>query len=230
MSHLKSSLVAPVALLVCLIAQDVRGQDIAVTLLGTGAGIPEIERFGPSILVQAGSQTLLFDVGRGAHQRLAQAGVAASQIDAVFLTHLHSDHIIGIPDLWLTGWLTARRNRPWEVFGPTGTLAMMNASKVAFTADNARIDETGGLVPPAAGAQLNAHEIQSASCMSAMGSASAPSEWSTGRSLLHTATGSTTRAGRSSCQETRWFRRISSKALLARSCLSTRSFKSVTSF
>jgi ribonuclease Z len=161
MSHLKSSLVAAVALLVCLIAQDVRGQEITVTLLGTGAVIPEVERFGSSILVQAGGQTLLFDVGRGAHQRLAQTGVAAGQIDAVFLTHLHSDHIIGIPDLWLTGWLASRRNRPWEVFGPTGTLAMMNALKVAFSADiNARIEETGGRVPPAAGAAVNAHEIQ----------------------------------------------------------------------
>ena len=161
MSILKSSLIAAVALLVCLIARDVRGQEITVTLLGTGAAIPEVERFGPSILVQAGNQTLLFDVGRGAHQRLAQTGVAAGQIDAVFLTHLHSDHIIGIPDLWLTGWLTSRRNRPWEVFGPAGTLAMMNALKVAFRADiNARIDETGGRVPPATGAEVNAHEIQ----------------------------------------------------------------------
>ena len=162
MSHGKSSIMAAVALLLCLIAQDVRGQEITVTLLGTGAAIPEVDRFGPSILVQAGSQTLLFDVGRGAHQRLAQTGVAAGQIDAVFLTHLHSDHIIGIPDLWLTGWLASRRNRPWEVFGPTGTLAMMNALKVAFSADiKARIDETGGVVPPAAGAEIHAHEIQS---------------------------------------------------------------------
>lgn len=162
MCYIKSSLLAAVALLVCLIAQDVRGQEITVTLLGTGAAIPEVERFGPSILVQAGSQTLLFDVGRGAHQRLAQTGVAASQIDAVFLTHLHSDHVVGIPDLWLTGWLTSRRNRPWEVFGPTGTPAMMNALRVAFSVDiKARIDETGGVVPPAAGAEVNAHEIRS---------------------------------------------------------------------
>lgn len=162
MSPLKNSLVVAVALLVCLTAQDVRGQEITVTLLGTGAAIPEVERFGPSILVQAGGQTLLFDVGRGAHQRLAQTGVAAGQIDAVFLTHLHSDHTIGIPDLWLTGWLTSRRNRSWEVFGPAGTVAMMNALKVAFSADiKARIDETGGVVPPAAGAVVNAHEIRS---------------------------------------------------------------------
>jgi ribonuclease Z len=156
MSHFKSSLVAAAALLFCLTAQDVRGQEIAVTLLGTGSPRPEIERFGPSILVQAGSQTLLFDVGRGAHQRLAQAGVAVGQIDAVFLTHLHSDHTVGIPDLWLT----SVRDRPWELFGPVGTLAMMNALKQAFSADTkARVEETGGL-GGALGAGVNAHEIE----------------------------------------------------------------------
>src|SRR5574338_575119 len=98
MSHIKSSLVAVLALFLCLTAQDVHAQDITVTLLGTGAVIPEVDRFGPSILVQAGGQTLLFDVGRGAHQRLTQGGVPASEIDAVFLTHLHSDHTVGIPD------------------------------------------------------------------------------------------------------------------------------------
>ena len=158
-AHVKNSVVAAIAMLLCLMAQDVRGQEMVVTLLGTGSPIPEVERFGPSILVQAGGQTLLFDVGRGAHERLMQAAVPAGQIDAVFLTHLHSDHIIGIPDLWLTGWLQSRRNRPWEVFGPSGTLAMMNGLKAAFSVDiKARVEETGGLVP-VAGAEINAHDI-----------------------------------------------------------------------
>ena len=155
MSHVKSSVVAAVALLPCLAAQEVRGQEIVVTLLGTGSARPEIERFGPSILVQAGSQTLLFDVGRGAHQRLTRLGVAVGQIDAVFLTHLHSDHTVGIPDLWLT----SVRNKPWEVFGPRGAIAMMNALRQAFSVDiKARLEETAGLVPLAV--ELNAHEIE----------------------------------------------------------------------
>ena len=159
MSPVKSSLIAAVALLFCLTAQDVRGQEIVVTLRDTGSPIPEVERFGPSIMVQAGSQTLLFDVGRGATQRLAQAGVAAGQITAVFLTHLHSDHIVGIPDPWLTGWVQSRRHRPWDVFGPSGTVAMMNALKLAFSVDiAARVEETAGLLP-AAGAEVNARDI-----------------------------------------------------------------------
>jgi ribonuclease Z len=161
MSHFRSSLVVAVALLFCLTtAPHAHGQEIVVTLLGTGSPIPELDRSGPSILVQAGNQTLIFDVGRGAHQRLAQVGVTAGQVDAVFLTHLHSDHIVGIPDLWLTGWLQSLRNRPWAVFGPSGTASMMDALKLAFTVDiHARVEETGGFLKPA-GAEVNARNIE----------------------------------------------------------------------
>jgi ribonuclease Z len=70
------------------------------------------------------------------------------------------DHVVGIPDLWLTGWVQSRRNRPWEVFGPSGTIAMMNALKLAFSVDiKARVEETAGLVL-AAGAEISAHEIE----------------------------------------------------------------------
>src|SRR5262249_16879241 len=78
---------------------------ITVTLLGTGTPDPRIERFGPSTLVEAGGKRLLFDVGRGATMRLQQIGVSLGRLTAVFLTHYHSDHTNGIPDLWLTGWL-----------------------------------------------------------------------------------------------------------------------------
>jgi ribonuclease Z len=83
-------------------------QTIKVTLLGTGNPRPVIERFGPSILVDAGNQKLLFDCGRGATQRLYQLKVPFNEVDALFLTHLHSDHTVGIPDLWLTGWIMGR--------------------------------------------------------------------------------------------------------------------------
>src|SRR3982074_1264774 len=93
---------------------------IKVTLLGTGTPQPLMERFGPSILVQAGSKTLLFDAGRGCLQRLRQLNLGYDTIDALFFTHLHSDHIVGLPDLWLTGWLITKRNNPLPVFGPKG--------------------------------------------------------------------------------------------------------------
>ncbi len=108
---------------------------IKVTLLGTGTPQPLMERFGPSILVQAGSETLLFDAGRGCLQRLRQVNVSYDKINALFLTHLHSDHIVGLPDLWLTGWLISERSIPLEVFGPTGTGEMIKYLQKAFSFD-----------------------------------------------------------------------------------------------
>jgi ribonuclease Z len=56
------------------------------------------------VLVQVADKRLLFDCGRGVVIRLTQAEVNPKEIDALFLTHLHSDHVVGIPDLWLSGW------------------------------------------------------------------------------------------------------------------------------
>src|SRR5262249_11400146 len=77
-------------------------QDFKVTLLGTGTPFPATDRFGAATLVEAGKERLLFDVGRGATIRLNQIGVSMGTLNAVFLTHFHSDHTSGIPDLWLT--------------------------------------------------------------------------------------------------------------------------------
>jgi ribonuclease Z len=112
------------------------GQDIKVTLLGTGCPPPVMNRFGPSILVEAGGQKFLFDAGRGALQRLAQLRIRWQDVDGVFLTHLHSDHVVGFPDLWLTGWLTGPgRDRPLPVWGPRGTKKMMLHLEQAYEFD-----------------------------------------------------------------------------------------------
>jgi ribonuclease Z len=112
------------------------GQEIKVTLLGTGSPPPVMNRFGPSILVEAGGGKFLFDAGRGALQRLAQLGVRWQDVDGLFLTHLHSDHVVGFPDLWLTGWLVgAGRSRPLHVWGPRGTRKMMSHLEQAYEYD-----------------------------------------------------------------------------------------------
>ena len=110
------------------------GQALKVTLLGTGNPRPGVERFGPSILVEAGKETLLFDCGRGATIRLSQAGVSFSSVTALFLTHLHSDHVVGVPDLWLTGWIMGRK-APLRVWGPAGTVDMMKHLEEAYAFD-----------------------------------------------------------------------------------------------
>ena len=131
MFYLKSLIVLAAAIVSCT---DTQAQTFKVTLLGTGYPRPVVERFGPSILVEAGSKKLLFDCGRGATQRLYQLEVPFSEVDALFLTHLHSDHTVGIPDLWLSGWIMGRKV-PLRVFGPEGTKAMMANLAKAYAFD-----------------------------------------------------------------------------------------------
>jgi ribonuclease Z len=150
--------------LVCglALATNLSAQEITVTLLGTGNSATAVDRFAASTLVQAGNQVLIFDAGRGALQRLSQAGATVAQIDAVFFTHLHSDHIVGFPELWLSGWLFSNpsRTRPWRVFGPTGTVNMAEHLTQAFTVDlHARVEENAPFLP-VAGAELRATDVQ----------------------------------------------------------------------
>jgi ribonuclease Z len=148
------------ALLLLLISLPVAAQDMKVTLLGTGDPIPRLDRFGPATLVQVGDQELLFDVGRGASQRLVQMNIALSAIDAVFLTHFHHDHLVGLPDMWMTGWIPppfGRRSVPFEVWGPTGTASLLKNLEEAF-ALNTSIRIPDELLPPA-GIEMVAHEF-----------------------------------------------------------------------
>jgi ribonuclease Z len=112
--------------------------DFRVTLLGTGVPIPRPDRFGPSTLIEAGDHTILIDAGRGASMRLFQLGIPIGKIDALLLTHFHSDHTVGIPDLWLTGWLSSHfgnRQRPFNVIGPIGTARLMHHLEEAYAHD-----------------------------------------------------------------------------------------------
>ena len=129
-----------------------------VTLLGTGAPPPRLDRFGPSTLVEAGGKKFIFDAGRGAMQRLHQLGIPFADITGMFLTHHHSDHVVGFPDLWLTGWIGrpwGKRATPLEVWGPEGTKQMMEHLPQAFAVD-IRVRRRNY---PAEGVWLVAHEI-----------------------------------------------------------------------
>jgi ribonuclease Z len=121
------------------LAQDTgaRPATIKVVLLGTGGGPPmNLQRYGPSTLVEAGNETLLFDCGRGATLRMAEFGIHLGKVSKLFVTHLHSDHIIGIPDLFLTPWASEEgRKIPFEVWGPPGTQEMMDYMQKAFAFD-----------------------------------------------------------------------------------------------
>ena len=121
---------------IVLVPVVAQGQSLKVTLLGTGSPVPAMNRFGPSTLVEAGDQKFLFDAGRGALQRLGQLNVRWLDVQGLFLTHLHSDHLVGIPDLWLTGsFVPPGRKSALRVWGPTGTKQMMAYLEQAFGYD-----------------------------------------------------------------------------------------------
>jgi ribonuclease Z len=110
---------------------------IKVTLLGTAAGpIVRVDRYQTTTVVEAGGEKLLFDCGRGVLLRMVEAGIPIDSVNKVFLTHLHSDHVVDLPDMLLTPWAgrTARKV-PLEVWGPDGTVDMMDNLQKAFAYD-----------------------------------------------------------------------------------------------
>jgi ribonuclease Z len=124
-------------------------QAIKVTLLGTGTPIVNLNRFGMSTLVEAGSQKLLFDAGRGVVLRLQQAGASIRDINGIFITHLHSDHLTGLPDLYATAELLplaiGGRKTPLDIWGPVGIDNVARGIELMFT-DNNRFRVSGGEV------------------------------------------------------------------------------------
>ena len=107
---------------------------LRVVILGSGTPRLDIDRFSQSILVEAGDEKLLFDTGRGTAVRLSQMNVNLSSINNIFFTHLHSDHIVGFPDVLMTGWVY-QREKILNIFGPSGTKKFVENIKNAFNED-----------------------------------------------------------------------------------------------
>ena len=112
-----------------------------VVLLGTGTPNADPQRSGPSLAVVVDDRSYLVDAGPGVVRRAAAAatehnlaGLRPPSLGRVFLTHLHSDHTVGLPDLAYTPWVL-EREEPLAVFGPPGTEAMASHLSQAFSAD-----------------------------------------------------------------------------------------------
>jgi ribonuclease Z len=107
-----------------------------VILLGTAAGPTfSAQRLGISTLVLVGPEKLLFDCGRGMTTGMAALAINPADVTKVFLTHLHSDHIISLPGLYLFPWASQGRNKPLQVWGPGGTRSMLKHLQEAFAFD-----------------------------------------------------------------------------------------------
>lgn len=135
-----------------------------VVMLGTGTPNPDPDRSGPSVAVVVNGRAYLVDCGPGVVRRAAAAarnGIAAlsaEKLGIVFLTHLHSDHTMGLPDLILTPWVL-ERSAPLEVYGPVGVRSMAEHILAAW-AEDIRVRNEGLEPGKSDGWQVHAHEIQ----------------------------------------------------------------------
>ncbi|HEV2615549.1 MAG TPA: MBL fold metallo-hydrolase [Candidatus Acidoferrales bacterium] len=116
------------------------GHGVFVVFLGTGMPRPDPERQGPSLAIVANGKAYIVDAGVGVVRQAAAAyargisALKADQLDIAFLTHLHSDHTLGLPDLILTPWVM-HRTAPLRLYGPMGTQAMADNIEKAWAED-----------------------------------------------------------------------------------------------
>lgn len=99
---------------------------LRVIFLGTSASVPTDERSLPSIIIQREGDILMFDCGEGTQRQMIRAGIGLNRKMIVFITHMHGDHILGLPGMIQTMSLLGR-NKPLKIYGPNGIRDFMEA-------------------------------------------------------------------------------------------------------
>ena len=117
-----------------ILSSNIYADIIKVTILGSGTPRVNIDRFSQSILIEHKNDKFLFDAGRGALLRLNQSRILPNEIENIFFTHLHSDHILGFSDILMTGWVY-HRQKPLNIFGPPGTINFVDSTIKSFEED-----------------------------------------------------------------------------------------------
>lgn len=127
---------------------------------GTGSPLPDRTRAGPCLAIIAGQHTFLFDAGDGASETLTLMGINQSEIEALYLTHLHSDHIDGIDTVALQHWASGPSREPLTLIGPPGTSRVAAGLNEAYAIDQGyRAAHHGPEVMPPSGAGIQAQEF-----------------------------------------------------------------------
>ena len=145
------------------LAQSPASEKTLVVTLGTRTPLPDPARAGPATAIVANGIPYLVDAGTGIVRRAAAArdkGVRAlepTNLRIAFLTHLHADHRLGLPDLMITPWIMGRKE-PLELYGPQGTQGMVNHILEAYAADR-KIRTEGMEHSNNSGWKVDVHEI-----------------------------------------------------------------------
>lgn len=111
------------------------GDGLNAYVCGSGSPMPDADRAGPCIAVLAGNQSFIFDSGSGSIRKLMRMGFPMGKVQALFLTHLHSDHIDGLGEALLQAWIAGSRGAPLPVYGPTGTDRVVAGFNEAYAID-----------------------------------------------------------------------------------------------
>lgn len=128
---------------------------------GTGSPFPDRTRAGPCLAVIAGARVFVFDAGEGASETLSLMGISPGAVEAVFLTHVHSDHFDGLAPLALQHWAQATARTPLRVLGPPGTARTANGLNEAYAVDSVyRTEHHGEAIMPSSGFGLAPEEFE----------------------------------------------------------------------
>ncbi|THD61015.1 MBL fold metallo-hydrolase [Phenylobacterium sp.] len=128
------------------------GDGLHVGLCGSGSPMPDPTRAGPCTAILAGQRLFVVDVGAGAQKNLALMNLPPGRVEAVFLTHFHSDHIDGLGELMLQRWGTGANTSPLPVYGPTGVDQVVHGFEMAYGLDQGyRTAHHGPAVMPPSG-------------------------------------------------------------------------------
>ncbi len=123
-----------------------------VGLCGAGSPFPDDLRLGPCTAVLAGKRLFIFDAGSGSTRNIGKLGFLAGQVEAIFLTHFHSDHIDGLGELLLQRWVQGGHEQPVPVVGPTGVQQVVDGLATVYAMDRGyRVAHHGERVVPAGG-------------------------------------------------------------------------------
>lgn len=132
---------------------------LEIVLLGTGSPMFNPARCGAGYVISAGDARVVVDLGWGASRRINAAGIMPAQVDTLFVTHLHSDHITDIPDFLMQRW-TGGATGPLRVYGPEGTRECVLAFQAALRLDvEYRIAHHGEKNLPRSGWQIEITEV-----------------------------------------------------------------------
>jgi ribonuclease Z len=128
------------------------GDGLHVGLCGTGSPMTNPKRAGPCNVVVAGNQVLVIDMGENGNRNLNMMGISAGDVDALLLTHFHSDHIDGLGPLMLYHWTRGTSTAPLPVYGPEGVEQVVAGFNAAYALDHSyRIAHHGEEVVPSSG-------------------------------------------------------------------------------